>query len=217
MIGIYGGTFDPVHYGHLRSAVEVLEQFELKELRLMPCYQSPLKNRSQASPTARLEMLQLAIKDQSKLICDSRELDRQGHSYMIDTLKSLRLELPDSALLLFMGSDAFAQLSRWQQWQSLFDYAHIVVMTRPNSEKPSLSDFLKQRLSANISALKAEKSGRLFFQPVTQLDISATAIRALQARQRSIRFLLPDNVIVYINQHQLYRKTNQEIECKQMN
>lgn len=204
MIGIYGGTFDPVHYGHLRTALEVKEIFALEELRLIPCYQSPLKNSSQASPAARLQMLQLAIKDQTGLVCDSRELDRKGPSYMIDTLMSLRVELPACPLLLFMGTDAFAHLSSWHQWQHLFDYAHIVVMTRPNSEKPALSDFLNNRLTSDVSLLKAEKAGKLFFQHVTQLDISATVIRALQAQQRSIRFLLPDNVIDYIEQHKLY-------------
>jgi len=217
VIGIYGGTFNPVHYGHLRTAVEVTEQFALDELRLIPCYQSPLKNSSQASPVARLEMLQLAIKDQAGLVCDSRELDRKGHSYMIDTLISLRLELPDSPLLLFMGSDAFVHLSSWYQWRQLFNYAHIVVMTRPNSEKPTFSDFLNNKLTANISELKAKKAGALFFQNVTQLDISATAIRALQAQKRSIRFLLPDNIIDYIERHKLYQKINQEIECNKMN
>jgi nicotinate-nucleotide adenylyltransferase len=205
MIGIYGGTFDPVHYGHLRTALEVTEIFALDELRLIPCYQSPLKNSSQASPEARLAMLQLAIANQAGLVCDSRELKRGGRSYMVDTLRSLRVELPDCPLLLFMGDDAFAQLSSWQQWQGLFDYAHIVVMTRPNSEKTALSDFLNNRLTSDILGLRQATAGQLFFQGVTQLDISATLIRALQAQRRSIRFLLPDNVIDYIEQHELYQ------------
>lgn len=205
MIGIYGGTFDPVHYGHLRTALEVKEIFALDELRLIPCYQSPLKNSSQASPAERLQMLQLAIANQPGLVCDSRELDRAGRSYMVDTLTSLRAELPDFPLVLFMGGDAFENLTDWHQWQKLFDYAHIVVMTRPNSEKPPLSEFLNHRLTAKMPDLEAEKSGRLFFQTVTQLDISATAIRALQAQKRSIRFLLPDNVIDYIERYKLYR------------
>lgn len=206
MIGIYGGTFDPVHFGHLRTALEVKELFALAELRLIPCYQSPLKNSSQASPAARLQMLQLAIKDQVGLVCDSRELDRKGSSYMVDTLRSLRQELPDSPLTLFMGSDAFAHLSSWHQWQELFAYAHIVVMTRPNSEKPMLSDFLNKRMTVDMSELRVEKHGKLFFQDVTQLDISATAIRTLAAQGRSIRFLLPDNVIDYIQRYKLYQK-----------
>jgi nicotinate-nucleotide adenylyltransferase len=204
VIGIYGGTFDPVHYGHLRTAVEVKEQFELDELRLLPCYQSPLKSSSQASAIQRLQMLELAIKNQTGLVCDSREIHRAGRSYMVDTLKSLRLELPVCSLLLFMGADAFSQLAHWYQWQQLFDYAHIVVMTRPHSEQAVLCDFLQQRLIFDKSTLSTEKAGKLFFQPVTQLAICATAIRELQAQHRSIRFLLPDAVIEYIEQHHLY-------------
>jgi nicotinate-nucleotide adenylyltransferase len=204
MIGIYGGTFDPVHYGHLRTALEVKEIFQLDQLRLIPCHQSPLKNSSQVTPFNRLQMLQLAIQDEKGLVCDSRELHRKGHSYMVDTLKSLREELPNTTLLLFMGNDAFVNLSRWYQWQTLFAYAHIVVMTRPQSEKIPLCDFLTQCFTTDKSELSTKTAGKLFFQPVTQLDISATVIRKLQATGRSIRFLLPDNVIHYIEQHTLY-------------
>jgi nicotinate-nucleotide adenylyltransferase len=130
MIGIYGGTFDPVHYGHLRTAVEVKGIFALDTLRLIPCYQSPLKKGSQASPEQRLQMLQLAIMGEKGLLCDSRELDRAGRSYMVETLASLHNDFPNETLILFMGSDAFADIERWYQWQRLFDYAHIVVMTR---------------------------------------------------------------------------------------
>lgn len=206
MIGIYGGTFDPVHYGHLRTAIEVHEIFALDMLRLMPCYQSPLKNTSQASATARLQMLQLAIENQSSMMCDSRELDKGGHSYTVETLASLRSEFVTSPLLLFMGMDAFATITRWYQWERLFDYAHIVVMTRPNSAKPDLTTFLKNRLTHDILRLSTEIAGKLFFQNVTQLDISATEIRKLQAQKRSIRFLLPDNVIDYIERYTLYQK-----------
>lgn len=205
MIGIYGGTFDPVHYGHLRTALEVKEIFALDELRLIPCHQSPLKSSSQATPAQRLEMLQLAIVNQPGLECDSRELDRAGRSYMVDTLSSLRAELPDNSLVLFMGGDAFAQIESWYQWQRLFDYTHIVVMTRPNSLQPTMSNFLTQHLTRDLSELSAKKNGKLFFQTVTQLDISATAIRTLQAKGRSIRFLLPDNVIDYIERYKLYQ------------
>jgi nicotinate-nucleotide adenylyltransferase len=206
VIGIYGGTFDPVHYGHLRTALEVQEIFALDELRLIPCYQSPLKDSSQANPQARLQMLQLAIANQSGMICDSRELNRSGRSYTVDTLASLRNEVMTAPLLLFMGMDAFAEIANWYQWQQLFDYAHIVVMTRPNTETSALSDFLKQRLITDVSLLKTQPAGKLFFQNVTQLAISATEIRELQAKRRSIRFLLPDNVIDYIEQHKLYQK-----------
>ena len=211
MIGIYGGSFDPIHFGHLRTALEIKEAFSLDELRLIPCYQSPLKNSTQATPEQRLAILQLAIEGEKSFICDNRELKRAGRSFMVETLASLRADFPEKTLILFMGSDAFAAIEQWHQWQKLFEFAHIVVMTRPNCEKIPLSDFLNPRLSVEKADLTREKNGKLFFQPVTQLAISATQIRNLLAQKRSIRFLLPDNVINYINRYALYRiKTPQE-------
>ncbi|PPD32864.1 MAG: nicotinic acid mononucleotide adenylyltransferase, partial [Methylomonas sp.] len=128
MIGIFGGTFDPVHYGHLRSALEVKELFGLDEVRLIPCYQPPHRDQPKASATMRLQMLQQAINHEPGLVVDSRELNRAGPSYMVDTLKSLREEFSEQTLLLFIGSDAFENLTSWHRWQQLFDYAHLVVL-----------------------------------------------------------------------------------------
>lgn len=208
MIGIYGGTFNPVHYGHLRSAIEVKEAFALDTVRLLPCYQPPHKHQPTVSANQRLQMLKLAIINTPDLICDSRELEREGYSYMVDTLVTLKQDFPDESLLLFIGTDAFAGLSSWYQWQDLFKLAHIVVMTRPNSVNPILSDFLKKRVCDSKTGLNHTQSGKLFFQSVTQLDISATLIRTLQSEGKSLHFLLPDNVIDYIEQHQLYRNLN---------
>ena len=134
MIGIFGGTFDPIHYGHLRSALEVKEIFGLTEVRLIPSAQPPHREQPAATALMRLQMLELAVKNQPGLIIDTRELNRSGVSYMVDTLKSLRKEFKDEPLLLFIGSDAFNNLKTWYQWQHLFDFAHIVVMTRPGFE-----------------------------------------------------------------------------------
>lgn len=214
MIGLFGGTFDPVHYGHLRSALEVKDIFRLAEVRLIPCANPPHREQPAASVEMRLQMLELAIKNQSGLKIDTRELDRynqhQAPSYMVDTLKSLRQEFPTDSLLLFIGSDAFTQLTGWHQWQQLFDYAHIVVMTRPGNvdngsfETKQLEDFFKVRLAKDINELAQASAGKLCFQQVTQLDISATAIRDIIARKLNPGFLLPDAVIEYIKQHQLY-------------
>jgi nicotinate-nucleotide adenylyltransferase len=174
-------------------------------MRLIPCYQSPLKQGNSVSAQSRLAMLQLAIEQQKGLICDTREIERGGKSYTVDTLASLRKEFQNQTLLLFIGSDTFAQLENWHQWQKLFDYAHVVVMMRPNSQRRAVSEFLQKKLASTPDELHHQASGKLFFQFVTQLDISATRIRALQAQQRSIRFLLPDNVIDYIEQHKLYQ------------
>ena len=206
MIGIFGGTFDPIHYGHLRSALEVKEIFGLTEVRLIPSAQPPHREQPAATALMRLQMLELAVKNQPGLIIDTRELNRHGASYMVDTLKSLRQEFKDEPLLLFIGSDAFNHLKTWHQWQHLFDYAHIVVMTRPGFKIQNLDEFFKARLANEITELAHNLAGKLYFQQVTQLDISATAIRDMIAEQRNPGFLLPDTVIAYIRQHKLYQR-----------
>ncbi|WP_432746183.1 nicotinate-nucleotide adenylyltransferase [Methylobacter sp. G7] len=208
MIGIFGGTFDPVHYGHLRSALEVKDIFGLTEVRLIPCANPPHREQPAVTAKMRVQMLELAIKNQPDLKIDTRELDRYGlhqaPSYMVDTLESLRQEFLTDPLLLFIGTDAFKYLTGWYEWQRLFDYAHIVVMTRPGIETQTLNDFLKVRLTGEIKDLMQVISGKLCFSHVTQLDISATAIRNIIARKQNPGFLLPDAVIEYIKQHQLY-------------
>jgi nicotinate-nucleotide adenylyltransferase len=204
MIGIYGGTFDPVHYGHLRTAVEVHEFFSLDEVRLTPCAQPPHREMPLTSAEMRLNMLTLAASNQSGLIIDRRELDREGYSYTVDTLRSLRVEMPDESLFLLIGTDAFSDLSSWHQWQQLFDYAHVIVVTRPSYESPALSDFLSSKFTHDREDLACQKAGCLFFYAVTQLDISATQIRAKVKKGLSTHFLLPDNVIEYIEANKLY-------------
>ncbi|MFU8790453.1 MAG: nicotinate-nucleotide adenylyltransferase [Methylobacter sp.] len=208
MIGIFGGTFDPVHYGHLRSALEVKDIFGLDEVRLIPCAMPPHRGQPLASAKMRLQMLALAVKNQPSLKIDSRELDRyeqlQTPSYMVDTLKSLRQEFPNEPLLLFIGTDAFKHLTGWHQWQQLFDYAHIVVLTRPGFVIEQPDDFFKVRLAGDINELAQAIAGKLYFQQITQLDISATAIRNIIAQKENPGFLLPDAVIEYIKQNQLY-------------
>ncbi len=208
MIGIFGGTFDPVHYGHLRAALEVKEIFGLAEVRLTPSATPPHRAQPAATAQMRLQMLKLAVTKHPGLTVDSRELDRGGPSYMVDTLKSLRQEFPNEPLLLFIGSDAFNHLARWHQWQQLFSYAHIVVMTRPGFTAQALDDFFTGRLASGQQELAQTVAGKLFFQAVTQLDISATAIRNMIAEQHNPGFLLPDAVITYIKQNGLYQTPN---------
>ena len=206
MIGIFGGTFDPIHYGHLRLALEVKEIFGLTEVRLIPSAQPPHRKQPAATALMRLNMLKLAIKNQPGLIIDTRELNRHGPSFMVDTLKSLRQEFKDEQLLLFIGSDAFNQLKTWHQWLHLFDFAHIVVMTRPGFTLQNPDDFFKTRLAKEITELANNSAGKLYFQQITQLDISATAIRKMIAEQQNPGFLLPDTVIAYIRRHRLYQR-----------
>lgn len=204
MIGILGGTFDPVHYGHLRPALEVREVFGLTEIRLLPSGRPPHREQPAAPAPMRERMLELAIKNQPGFVIDTRELDRAGRSYMIDTLKSFRLEFPEQPLILFVGADAFKNLTNWHCWQQLFDYAHIVVMMRPGIQLQELDGYFAAKKANVISEITQAPAGKLFFQPVTQLEISATAIRKMIAEKRNPGFLLPDAVIEYIKQHKLY-------------
>lgn len=204
MIGMFGGTFDPVHYGHLRSALELKELFELDYIRFIPCAQPVHRNAPNATAQQRLEMLQIATHNQPDFIVDSQELERAGGSYTFYTLEKLRQNYPEQSLLLFIGSDAFNDLMSWFRWRELFDFAHVVVITRPNTALNPLDDFFKSRLTINKQLLKERHSGCLFFQQITQLAISATAIRGMIAEQKNPRFLLPDAVLDYIFKHQLY-------------
>lgn len=205
MIGIYGGTFNPVHYGHLRTALEVREFFSLQELRFLPCAQPAHRSEPEVSADKRLDMLQLAIKNYPYFSCDTRELERPGVSYMIDSLISVRAEIGNEPLLLFVGQDAFNGLSGWHRWPELFDYAHIVVMTRPESRLETLIDFYRDKQVDDRRSLKVCPSGKIFFQSVTQLDISATFIRQIFADKKDSSFLLPVSVIEYIQENNLYQ------------
>ncbi len=204
MIGILGGTFDPIHYGHLRSALEVKEFFGLTEIRLIPSAQPPHRKEPATSPRMRLQMLELAIENQSGFVADDREIKRTGPSYMVDTLSSLRDEFKDIPLLLFIGTDTFNQLKTWHQWPLLFSFAHIVVMTRPGFNPEQLEDCFIERHTDKLTELAHNNAGKLYFYQVSQLDISATAIREIIAKQQNPGFLLPDTVIAYIRQEQLY-------------
>jgi nicotinate-nucleotide adenylyltransferase len=209
MIGVFGGTFDPIHYGHLRSALEVQQLFQLRELRLIPCANPPHRQQPMTPASMRAEMVALAIANSPNLRCDNQELQRVGNSYTVDTLKALRAELGEESLVLFIGNDAFAQLPRWHCWQRLFDYAHIVVLTRPDSaaviDFGEQQAFFSQRQVQMCSELSKKPAGLLLFQAVTALAISATAIRQQIASGRSPQFLLSDAVLDYITQHQLYQ------------
>jgi nicotinate-nucleotide adenylyltransferase len=207
-IGILGGTFDPIHYGHLRIALEALEALELAELRLLPARRPPHRENPGASPEQRLTLLRLAVRDQPGFVIDERELCRDGPSYMVDTLISLRAEHPTTPLCLLVGRDAFAELPRWSRWSRLFELAHLVVLSRPGDWSglvPELRAEVEARRLAADRALGDQLAGGIWFQDVTPLAISATRIRQLLADGRSPRYLLPDPVHEYILSRGLYR------------
>ncbi|MFO1371167.1 MAG: nicotinate-nucleotide adenylyltransferase [Candidatus Competibacteraceae bacterium] len=207
-IGILGGTFDPIHYGHLRPALELLETLELAEVRFIPCRTPPHRGTPLVTAEQRLALVRLATMGQPGFVADDRELHREGPSYMVDTLTSLREDFGDTPLCLILGTDAFRELPTWRRWQDLSTLAHIVVMQRPGILQPFpavLEEFITPRVVYTTFSLRQQPAGGILFQPVTQLNISATQIRALLARGQSPRYLLPETVLAYIHDRALYR------------
>jgi nicotinate-nucleotide adenylyltransferase len=208
MIGILGGTFDPVHFGHLRPALDVRQALGLEEVRLIPCHVPPHRPQPQASPQQRAAMLKAAIQGSAGLVVDEREFQRDGPSYTLDTLVSLHKDLPAKTLCLLVGMDAFRGLGSWHRWHELPDHCHIVVMTRPQARFPEqgdLADFIQQHRTRDVAMLQAQSSGLLYFQEVTQLEISGTRLRAMLAVGEPADFMLPASVLDIINKQGLYR------------
>jgi nicotinate-nucleotide adenylyltransferase len=194
-LAIFGGTFDPVHLGHLRVAWEAAEALDA-DVHLMPASIPPHRPQPIASAAQRSAMLHAALAGQQRLGVDDRELRRDGPSYTIDTLRELRAEIgPQRPLHLLLGADAFADLPTWRDWRELFDYANFVVLTRPG-HATAWSDELRSEVDARrvdpITRLHTSAAGRVAELPVTPLQISATAIRALLANGREPRFLVPE-------------------------
>ena len=208
MIGIIGGTFDPIHIGHLRIALDVKEQLGLDEVRFIPLNQAVHREQPQASPEQRLAMVRAAVADQDGFVVDERELKREGASYTVDTLASLRQELADTPLCLLLGSDAFNGFLDWHRPQEILQLAHLVVMGRPgedDSDDPALHALLEKHRAIDRQQLHKQAAGLIYFQSVTQLEISATRIRQAAARGESIAFLVPPQVEAIIRQTGCYQ------------
>ena len=207
-IGIFGGTFDPVHYGHLRLAEEMAEELGLNEVRFIPAGQPPLRNTPRTQAHHRLEMVRRAIAGNPRFVVDEREVRAARVSYTVDTLIELRDDLgAQQPLYLLLGADAFLGLPGWHEWQRLFDLAHIVVAQRPGSH---VTDAMPDALQREVQSRRAGKdvlagaAGSVRLLEMTPLAISATSLRSALAQQFSVRYLLPDAVLDYIQQHQLY-------------
>ncbi|WP_372715998.1 nicotinate-nucleotide adenylyltransferase [Immundisolibacter sp.] len=210
-VGILGGTFDPVHVGHLRAAIELKSALDLAEVRLIPARLPPHRPQPRAAAEHRLAMLRRAVRGVAGLRVDARELSRAGPSYTVDTLGELRQELGQRPICLLLGADAFAGLTGWHRWQALFELAHLVVMQRPLSAgqaAPPLPAKLAQaiggRLADSARALRGSCAGVVWRQALPPLDISATRVRALLGAGESARFLVADSCLRYIRHHRLY-------------
>jgi nicotinate-nucleotide adenylyltransferase len=224
-LGVFGGTFDPIHSGHLRSAEEVRERFDLTEVLFVPSARPPHKEASFViDPIHRLQMSELATADNDAFSVCHLELQRPGPSYSIDTINKLQQEKGTNAVLYFiMGADAFMEIHTWKDVERLFKSAHFLVTSRPGYPVHELLHTLEKTVTSRWSALKfqlsfdsdfgvetlqaAPSDRSIFIVPITHLDISATDIRQRVAKGRSIRYLVPEPVERYINQHALYRES----------
>lgn len=206
-MGIFGGTFDPIHYGHLRSAFEMLQALRFGEVRFMPSGDPPHRSAPIADAALRLEMVRLATEGQAGFVVDDRELRRAGPSYSVDTLTTLRQELPSRSIGLIIGMDAFLSLPKWYHWQEILQLAHIVVAHRPGWRAPDigeLGELLSERGTHRIDDLHQAKAGFIYVHDVTQLEIASSEIRELVSLGRDPRFLLPDAVREVINRTGCY-------------
>ncbi len=194
LTGILGGTFDPIHFGHLRPALDVMQQLDLDEVRFIPNRLPPHREPPLLTDVQRLELVQLAISSTPGFLLDDREMRREGPSYMVDTLASLKAELDDTHLCLIMGMDAFNGFQQWHRWQAILELCHLIVTTRPGSGMSEAihSSPLKEQISEDSGCLSQTPAGQILLQSVTQLDISASQIRACLQAGQSIQFLLPE-------------------------
>jgi len=196
-LGIFGGTFDPIHYGHLRTAFELLQAVPLAEVRFVPAGNPPHRPAPRCHARDRLAMVQAAVADQPGFTVDARELARDGPSYTVITLRELRAEDPARSLCLIVGMDAFLGLPTWHEWRAILDLAHLVVAHRPGWTAPRqglLADLLAERGTMRAEDLGSSPAGRILVHAVTPLEISSTDLRDLIVAGRDPRYLVPDAV-----------------------
>jgi nicotinate-nucleotide adenylyltransferase len=196
-LGLFGGTFDPIHNGHLRTAFELLRALKLAEVRFMPTGNPPHRESTQADAEQRLALVRAAVAEQPGFTVDDREVRRTGLSYSVDTLTELRAEFPLRPLCLLLGMDAFLGLPNWYRWQEILELAHVVVAHRPGWKAPTqgpLGEAMVDRGTGAIRDLHGSKAGKIYVHAVTQLEISSTELRQLIVAGGDPRYLVPDSV-----------------------
>ena len=208
-MGLFGGTFDPIHFGHLRTAFELLQSLKLAEVRFLPTGNPPHRERTLADAELRLAMVRAAVAGQPGFVVDDREVRRAGASYTVDTLTELRREFPHRSLCLLLGMDAFLGLPNWHRWRELFGLAHVVVAHRPGWKAPAqgpLGELMVDRGTGAVNELHGSPAGRIYVHAVTQLEISSTDLRQIIDAGRDPRFLVPDPVRDLIQESGCYAR-----------
>lgn len=205
---LFGGTFDPIHLGHIKTALSLIDEIGISKLHLMPNAVPPHREQPRASAAQRLKMVDLACRENPKLIPEPFELTAAPPSYTINTLRSFKQRYPSDTLLFVMGMDSLVSLDKWYHWQQLTDVAHLVVMPRPNYDttqaSPSLSAFIGEHYCEDAASLTQAQHGCIYIAHTPHIDISATAIRE-QLNDQQRNHALPAAVANYIRQQQLYR------------
>jgi nicotinate-nucleotide adenylyltransferase len=205
-----GGTYDPIHYGHLRTALELRERLQLDHIRFIPCNDPPTSKQPLLDAATRLRIVQAATESEPGFIVDAREIERGGVSYTADTLQSLCADFADVPIAMIMGMDAFLSLPDWREWRSFTDYAHIVVARRPGWMAPRdgvLGKLLRERGAESVQALHDDLAGHVYVAEVTQLEISSTALRKSISEGVDPKFLVPPAVRSIILELECYAGT----------
>ena len=211
-LGVFGGTFDPVHFGHLRLAEEATDALQLERVRWIPAGQPALRDAPRVGPAQRLEMVRLAISGNPRFELDPAEVEAERTSFTVPTLERVRQTIcgPDRPLVLLVGADAFAGMAGWHRWERLFELAHVAVAHRPGYAveakqlPPALADVFQRRFRENPGLLGDTPAGHIVTFAMTPLDISATKIRTLLSKGLSVRYLMPENVVAHIHDHHFY-------------
>lgn len=209
LIAIFGGSFDPVHLGHIEIAQTLLHEFPIKEIRFIPCKQNVIKSKSPiANANHRLNMLKIAIAKNKNFVVDDREIKRKTPSYMVDTLESLRKEKADEHFALILGIDAFSQLEIWFEWKKLFTLTHVIIINRPDFILPTnglLADFINRQTTKDFSDLLQNPYSKIYFYNDISIAISATKIREMIKNNKSFEQFVAKEVADYIKLHGLYK------------
>jgi nicotinate-nucleotide adenylyltransferase len=207
-VALFGGTFNPIHFGHLSLANHLVEYLQVESVRLMPCAIPPHREIPHVSAEHRMVMLELATAKNSAMIADDLELKRVSTSYSIDTLDLVRQDIgPQTPLFFCLGMDALLAINSWHRWAELLNYCHIVACSRPNYQLPkdeALADWIGQHLCDDLTIVKKQSHGYLHLCKIPPLDISSTAIRDSIKCGKSIDHMTSEPVVNYIKQHSLY-------------
>ena len=197
MIGIYGGSFDPIHLGHLQTATSIKDELSIDRLFMLPCFEPVHKNSLNYTSKERLQMLNLAIREFTSLEIDTREILRGGNSFMIDTLLDLKESFKDESICLIIGMDSFINFKTWKNWDEFSKLIHLAVLPRIG-DQPISKSLKTFDTVENIDKLKSNSSGHLYFSNSQMIDISSSAIRGKIAANQNLDNLLPISIINFL-------------------